>query len=251
MLVWDRAHAEPVLREWARWAPDAPDDVTTAFRVLNLPPLPDIPEMLRGRSVVVIDGAVLGSDAQGEAAIAHLRALKPEIDTFARVPARSLVRLHMDPEGPTPSVADASMLGSFTDEAVDAFLAEVGPGSSSSLLLAELRQLGGALGRRHEDGGALDRLDAAFISFGLAIAATPEMAERGEVDAHRFTGALSPWANGRNYLNFSENAVDPRSGYDERAWLQLKGIRSAVDPDGLFVGNHRIPRLVEHGRVTD
>jgi hypothetical protein len=33
--------------------------------------------------------------------------------------------------------------------------------------------------------------------------------------------------------------------------LQLAGIRSAVDPSGLFVGNHRIPRLVENGRVTD
>jgi FAD/FMN-containing dehydrogenase len=251
MLIWDRAQAEPVLREWARWAPGAPDDVTTSFRILNLPPLPDIPEMLRGRSVVAIDGAVLGGDAAGEAAIAGLRALKPEIDTFTRVPATSLVRLHMDPEGPTPVVSDTSMLAELPDEAVDAFLAEMGPGSTSSLLLAELRQLGGALGRPHEGGGVLDHLDAAFVSFGLAIAATPEMAAQGEVDAHRFTAALSPWSNGRSYLNFSENAVDPRTGYDERAWLQLKGIRSAVDPHGLFVGNHRIPRLVEQGRVTD
>jgi FAD/FMN-containing dehydrogenase len=251
MLIWDREQAEPVLRSWAQWAPGAPDDITTSFRVLNLPPLPDIPEMLRGRSVVVIDGAVLGTDAQGQEGIAHLRALNPEIDTFARVPARSLVRLHMDPEGPTPVVSDSAMLGSLPDEAIDAFLGEVGPGSTSSLLLAELRQLGGALGRRHDGGGALDRLDAAFVSFGAAVAATPEMAAQGEHDAHRFTKALSPWANGRNYLNFAENAVDPRSAYDERAWLQLKGIRSAVDPNGLFVGNHRIPRLVEDGRVTD
>ena len=77
------------------------------------------------------------------------------------------------------------------------------------------------------------------------------MAAQGEHDAHRLTKVLSPWANGRSYLNFAESAVDPRTAYDERAWLQLKGIRSAVDPHGLFVGNHRIPRLVENGRVTD
>ena len=41
---------------------DAPDEVTTSFRVLNLPPLPDIPEPFRGRQLVVIDGAVLASD---------------------------------------------------------------------------------------------------------------------------------------------------------------------------------------------
>jgi FAD/FMN-containing dehydrogenase len=83
------------------------------------------------------------------------------------------------------------------------------------------------------------------------MAMTPEMAAQGEQDAHRLTKVVSPWANGRNYLNFAESAVDPRTGYTERAWLQLKGIRSAVDPNGLFVGNHRIPRLVENGRVTD
>jgi hypothetical protein len=207
--------------------------------------------MLRGRSVVVIDGAVLGSDTQGQDAIAHLRALKPEIDTFARVPARSLVRLHMDPEGPTPVVSDTAMLGSLPDEAIDAFLEQVGPGSTSSLLMAELRQLGGALGRHHEGGGALDRLDAQFVAFGGAVAATPEMAAQGQLDAHALMAALAPWANGRSYLNFAETTVDPRSAYEERTWLQLKGIRSAVDPNGLFVGNHRIPRLVEQGRVTD
>ena len=251
MLIWDRELADPVLRRWAQWAPGAPDDVTTSFRILNLPPIPDIPEMLRGRSVVVIDGAVLGSDEAGESAMADLRALSPEIDTFGRVPAKSLVRLHMDPEGPTPVVSDSAMLGSFPGEAVDAFLSEVGPGSTSSLLMAELRQLGGALGREHDGGGALSKLDAQFVAFAGAMAMTPEMAAQGQHDAHRFTKVLAPWANGRSYLNFAENAVDPHTAYGERAWLQLKGIRSAVDPQGLFVGNHRIPRLVENGRVTD
>ncbi|GAA4722474.1 FAD-binding oxidoreductase [Pedococcus ginsenosidimutans] len=251
MLVWDVAQAEAVLRRWVDWSAGAPDEVTTAFRVLNLPPLPDIPAPLRGRSVVVVDGAVLASDAQAEAVLADLRSITPEIDTFGRVPARSLVRLHMDPEGPTPSVSDSTVLGSLPDDGIDAFLSEVGPGSSSSLLLAELRQLGGALGRDHEGGGALKRLDGAFVAFAAAIAATPEMAAQGEQDAHRLTKALSPWSNGRSYLNFAETAVDPKSGYDERAWLQLKGIRSAMDPHGTFVSNHRVPRLVENLRVTD
>ena len=51
---------------WADWAPEAPDEVTTSFRFLNLPPLPTIPEPLRGRSLVVIDGAVLGCDAEAQ-----------------------------------------------------------------------------------------------------------------------------------------------------------------------------------------
>jgi hypothetical protein len=250
MLVWDREHAERVLRRWVDWAPEAPDAVTTSFRFLNVPPLPDIPEPLRGRQLVVIDGAVLGCDAEARSILGMLRGLGPEIDTFARVPARSLTRLHMDPEGPTPAVSDGTLLGELPDNAIDTILEQVGPGSTTSLLLAELRQLGGALGRAPEGHGALATIDAAYAFFACAVAATPELAALGHLDARRLTGSLEPWSTGRSYLNFAENEVDARTGYAESAWLQLKGIRSAYDPDDRIVANHRIPRLFERGAVT-
>ena len=62
MLIWDITDSEKVLREWAAWGPSAPDDVTTAFRILRVPPVPEMPAPLRGRSLAVIDGAVLGTD---------------------------------------------------------------------------------------------------------------------------------------------------------------------------------------------
>jgi FAD/FMN-containing dehydrogenase len=251
MLVWDQAHAERVLRAWSQWAPGAPDEVTTSFRLLNLPPLPEIPEGFRGRSLVVIDGAVLDSDERAEAVLADLRALSPELDTFARVPAKSLVRLHMDPEGNTPGVSDTVMLGELPEEALQAFLEAAGPGSGTSLLAAELRQLGGALGRPHEGGGVLSRIDGTFLAFGVAIAPTPEAAAQGQADAHRFVQALAPWSNGRSYLNFAEVRTDPRAAYEEGRWDQLKGIRCAVDEHGVFLANHAIPRLYENGRPTD
>jgi FAD/FMN-containing dehydrogenase len=249
-LMWDIAQAEPVLREWAAWAPDAPDEVTTSFRVMRMPPMPELPDFIRGREIAIIDGAVLGSDEHGRELLAGLRALRPEVDTFDRVSAASLVRLHMDPEGGAPVVSDTAMLGSFPDAAIDAFLAEVGPGEESSLLMAELRQLGGALGRPHAGGGALSHLDGQFVSFGAAMAMDADSAAAGHADAVRLTEALAPYANGRQYLNFAENPVDVRSAYPDRAWRQLAGIRSAVDPDGVFAANHPVPRLFEDGRPT-
>jgi hypothetical protein len=248
-LMWDISRTEEVLREWSAWAPTAPDEITTAFRVLRLPPMEDIPEVLRGRELVDINGAVLGSDERGEALLRSLRALGPEIDTFARVPAVSLTRLHMDPEGPTPAVSDASMLGSFSDAAVDAFVDTVGPDATSSLLLAELRQLGGALGRPHEGGGVLSQLDGSYVAFAVGVAATPEMGAAAHADAVRLMQALQPWSNGRQYLNFAETTVDTRDAYAEGAWRQLAGIRSAVDPHGTFVANHPVPRLYEDGKA--
>jgi FAD/FMN-containing dehydrogenase len=247
MMLWDIAHAESVLREWSGWAPSAPDAISTSFRILRLPPMEDLPPFLRGRSVVVVDGAALGTDEQGAEMVAGLRALDPELDTFARQPAESLVRLHMDPEGPSPFRSGSAMLGSLPGAGVDAFLEQVGPDATSSLLTAELRQLGGALARPHEGGGVLSRLEGEFVTFAGGIAATPEMGEAAHADAQRLTTALEPWANGRQYLNFAENAVDPRAAYQESAWTQLAGIRSAVDPEGVFAANHPVPRLYEDG----
>ena len=249
ILMWDITETDRVLREWSAWAPGAPDEISTSFRVLRLPPMPDLPEFLQGRSLAVIDGAVLGSDERGEEILRGLRALGPELDTFARVPAASLVRLHMDPEGPSPFRSDSRMLGSFPGAAVDAFLAEVGPDADTSLLMAELRQLGGALARPHEGGGVLSHLEGEFVAFAGAIAATPEMGAQGHADASALMGALDRWSNGRQYLNFAENVVDTRDAYADAAWRQLAGIRSAVDPHGTFVANHPVPRLYEDGAV--
>ncbi|HEX7717167.1 MAG TPA: FAD-linked oxidase, partial [Marmoricola sp.] len=113
------------------------------------------------------------------------------------------------------------------------------------------RQLGGALGRPHEGGGVLSHLDGRFAMFAAAVAPTPEIAAQGQADARRLATALAPYANGRSYLNFAEGRTDARTAYSEESWAQLKGIRGAVDPHGVFLANHAIPRLYENGRPTD
>ena len=76
------------------------------------------------------------------------------------------------------------------------------------------------------------------------------MGAQAHADAVRLTEALAPCANGRQYLNFAENPVDARTAYADGAWTQLTGIRSAVDPHGVFVANHPVPRLFENNTIT-
>lgn len=239
-LVWDGSQTREVLTRWSEWALTAPDDVTTSFRVINVPPIEEMPPPLRGRTIVVIDGAVLGDDARAEKILAPLRELSPEMDNFTRQPAAALSRLHMDPEGPTPGVSTTLVLGELPPAAIDAFVATSGPGSGSTLIASELRQLGGALGRPHEGGGALSMVEGQFVYFGVAIAATPEMGRQGLADARRVAEALEPFGNGRQYLNFAEEQVDARDGYDAESFARLQQVRAAVDPDGLMLANHRV-----------
>ncbi|MGN6574239.1 MAG: FAD-binding oxidoreductase [Nocardioides sp.] len=240
MLIWDLDRAEEVLGTWATWSAGAPDEVTTSLRFMRYPPMPELPDFLRGRRLVVVDGAVLGDDARGQELIAPLRALRPEIDTFGRVPAPALSGLHMDPEGPTPSVGGGLLLAGLDAATVTAFLDAAGPQSPTTLLVSELRQLGGALGRPAPDGGALDRLHGGYAAFFVGIAATPELAAAGSADVDRVLAALAPHGTGANFLNLAERPVDAASGYADATWQRLRAIRDRHDPKQVFLANYPV-----------
>ena len=109
-LAWDWTAVERGPPGWVAWCADAPDEVTTSFRLLDVPDADAMPAQIRGRRLAIIDGAVLGDDAFAADVLAPLRALAPEVDTVDRVPAASLVRLHLDPEGPTPAYASSTLV---------------------------------------------------------------------------------------------------------------------------------------------
>ena len=88
MMIWPWEQSEEVLTRYVEWAETAPSSVSASARLLQIPPLPDIPEYLRGRQIVVIDGAVLGTEDEANEILAPLRELGPEIDTFAHRPGR-------------------------------------------------------------------------------------------------------------------------------------------------------------------
>ena len=250
MLVWDRAEALPVLTRWLDWAADAPDAVTASLRVLHLPDVPELPAPMRGRSVVAVDGAVLGPDEVAAAVLAPLRDLGPEIDTFDRVPAAALARLHMDPEGPTPSATATAMLvgrGAAADLAAAVDAAAGRDGRSTLLMGLELRQLGGALGRPHPGGGALSHFAGDLIAFAGAIPPAPDLTAAVLQQAEEAMRALAPWATGRPYLNFVEHPTDAGTAFDAATWGRLRAVRAQADPGGLFLANHRIPLPSEGG----
>ena len=128
-LLWPWERASEVLKAYVEWCRTAPDAISTSARILQVPPLPDIPEIVRGRQFVAIDGAYLGSPEAGGEVLAALRTLEPEIDTFAPIPAAALSHIHMDPEHPVPGADDGMVLGELTPAAIAALVAVAGPGS--------------------------------------------------------------------------------------------------------------------------
>jgi FAD/FMN-containing dehydrogenase len=234
-MLWDWAEAERVLTAWAAWAADAPEHVTTSLRIMQLPPLDEIPAPLRGRAIVMIDGAVTGDPA----VLGPLRALAPEIDTFGPLPAAALARLHQDPEQPVPSVSESALVRELPADAIAALLAVAGPGSGSPLLSVELRQGGGALRRAQPGAGALATIDADFILFAFGMAISPDMGALMGTHARAVKDALRPWLTGAHYLNFAEQPVDTAATYGP-AIERLRAVKARVDPDNLIRANHAL-----------
>ena len=238
-MAWDWTAVERVLPAWVAWCAEAPEEATTAFRLLDVPHMEQIPPELRGRRIAMIDGAVLGDDAFAAEALAPLRALAPEFDSTGRVPAASLVRLHLDPEGPTPAYASSTLISGLPDAAIAGIIEAVGPGSDTRLAAAELRQLGGALSRPNPEGGALAFLDGSFLALGLGLGGGDGVDwERQRADAARFLAAVEPWATGRQYLPMLEERTDTRKVFAPGVHERLSAVRRSVDPDGLFLAPH-------------
>jgi hypothetical protein len=239
-MFWSWERASEVMHAWREWTATVPDEVTSSARILQLPPLPEVPEPLRGRRWVTIDAAIIGSGAFGDDVVQPLRDLAPEIDTFDVVPPIALSRLHGDPEEPMPALTEHRLLSDLPAEAIDAFVTIAGPESGSRLMIAEIRHLGGALAEVRPGHGALASLDAGYLLFGGGVAATPEMVACLETQLPRFTSAMAEWDAGRSYLNFVERPVDSRSFYDEVTHRHLAHIKAYADPTEMFLSNHPI-----------
>jgi FAD/FMN-containing dehydrogenase len=240
MLAFPWERAREVLRAWRDWTRTAPEEITTAARILQVPPLPEIPEPFRGRGLVVIDGAYLGDEADAIEALAALRALGPEVDTFATMPPDQLLTIHMDPPEPVPNSGDGALLDVVPAEAIDSLVHVAGPESGSPLLMVELRHLGGALARAGEGHGAVATMEGDYALF--AVGMVPDAESAAIVDAHvdLVKTALSEWDAGRRYLNFSERPIDTRRAYTAAAYRRLQAVKTLVDPDDMFRANHPI-----------
>jgi FAD/FMN-containing dehydrogenase len=241
ILIFPARLGAEAVRRYRDWTETVSDDVTSVVRFLTPPPIPDVPEPLRGTPLLTIDAACIGDKEAGEAAIAPLRELgEPIMDTFDQIPAAGLCRIHMDPEQPVPGLGHHRVLRELPDEAIDAFVDLAGPDSGSPLLLTEIRQLGGALGRPDPDGGALDHLDAQWVMFGIGMPMTPELGKAIEGHLDRFDEAMEPWTGDGGYFNFAERPCDSDEILPPEVCSRLSALKRQWDPDGRIVGNHAV-----------
>ena len=169
-LMWPLEQAAEVVHAWREWVAGLPDHVTPTLKLLRFPPVPQVPEPLRGRALVSAAFVTTGDAAEGEALAAPLRAVAPPyLDLLREVPAPALGDLSGDPVDPSPGLGGSVMLDAFTAEAADAYLALAGPGADVPLVALEVRHLGGALREPVADPGAAGAVLGGAVVYGIGV----------------------------------------------------------------------------------
>ncbi|WP_353807760.1 FAD-binding oxidoreductase [Agromyces sp. SYSU T00194] len=244
MLLWPADRASEVFAAWRDLTAEAPTSASTACRLMHFPEMPELPPFLSGRSVVVVDGVVQEPAEAAAPLLDGLRALAPEIDTFATTPVPELLHLHMDPPGPTPGTSDGILLTELPDAALAEALDALGDRDRTRLMIIELRHVGGAM--RPEaaaavaDGptGVVAGFDAEFVCFanGLPFPDGPAPV-RAALDA--LFARLAPWRGELDYLNFAETNRAPEQFWGDAAG-RLAAVRDRVDAGGVMRAGHEI-----------
>jgi hypothetical protein len=235
-----------VLCAWMELAQgEVPDELTTVGRLVSLPPIPEIPEEIRGKSFALVQVIHAGDPASADALLQPLRALGPVSDTIGRMTMPELSHLHMDPEEPAPAVGDGMMLGELGGGAMSDLFDVAGPNAELPLLSVEIRHLGGELGRAHPENGALASIEAQYAMYAVGMTPVPEAVPptRGQVEAVK--RALLPWSARQMYLNFADTVRDAGTFWSEHAYRRLRRIKARVDPRGLLRANHPIEPLFD------
>jgi FAD/FMN-containing dehydrogenase len=240
-LLFPAALGAEAVRAYREWTAGIGDEVTSVVRFVTPPNIPDVPEPLRGTPLLTIDGACIGDEETGRAAFAPLYEIgEPMMDTFGQMPTAGLSHIHMDPENPVPGIGEGMTLADLPDEAIEAFVGLAGPESGSPLLLTEIRQLGGALGRPVDGAGALSHLDAGWVMYSVGMPMTPELGQAIPAHLAKIEETMQPWAASGSYYNFTERPCDVDAILPPDVCTRLAEIKRRYDPEGRIVANHGV-----------
>jgi hypothetical protein len=240
ILFFPFERSAEILNAWREWVEDTPREVTSAGRLMQFPPIPELPEPLRGQSFVLVEAAFIGSEEDGAALLQPLRELGPVLDTFAMIPSEDLRYLHMDPPQPVAGVGEGMSLTDLTPETVNALIAVAGPCSGSPLVSVELRQLGGAVAEQSPEHGAVGTIDAGFALYAVGMALDAETTSFVEARVTALKTALGPWTADRGFFNFADTPSDGESLYPPETYRALQWVKAAYDPAELFRASHPI-----------
>ena len=237
-LLWPVEHAATVLRAFRDLALVAPRELTVWAHLLHFPPLPDVPEPLRGRSFVNVAATYLGSARMAEMFLWPLRDAAPvEMDLMRPITPGELGGVAAEPTDPMPGLEHSALLTGLDDETIDALVAAVGDPRTCPLMLVQIRGLGGAFATGSPGDGAVRPVPEPFQLFALGVPAVPELAAAIPHGFAAVDAALGASVSPHRMPNFTGEGQQDAAGYDSDRLARLRRIKLERDPYGTIRSN--------------
>jgi FAD/FMN-containing dehydrogenase len=250
--------AAQALAEYARIYPELPDHVGWhAALKQSMPPLPFVPEHLRGKRLLLMIVMYLGDSTSLEGAQLVERLIKvgkPATQAMTEMPFGARVQRLLDPEFPNGNryYTKEAHINSLPEEALDILVSRWADMKMSGEI--EIIGLGGAMARVADDATAFpNRHHNWWLNFALHWdEPTADVANVAQIRAAH--DALKPWLGTgiyANMLNFDEadRLVDAYGGQER--YERLSKVKARYDPDNFFRSNNAtIAPALERNRVT-
>jgi FAD/FMN-containing dehydrogenase len=240
--------APEVLDFYSRWVSDLPDEMTSSVTFLNFPPLPALPEALRGKSVISVRACYCGDPPEaGEGLMRPWRELDgpPIVDAFRTMPCGEMDSISMDPTDPVGAYGHVELLRDLSPDTIATLVEVAGANSNTPLTSLELRELGGALARTPSDLSPIGRAGSQFIMNGIGMTPTPEAAKKVQSYLAYVAESARAHETGATYVNFLElDGATPervKAAYSEEDWERLVALKDRYDPRNAFRFNRNIP----------
>ena len=240
-LMWPMEMARPVLHAFRRITAGAPDELTLWAHLFRFPPVPELPEHLRGRAFVSVDLTFLGSRSELDRLLAPLRDLPVLVlDTVGPVPLSELGGIAAEPVDPMPTQEYSELLRSLDEATVDRLVDAAGAGADLPLAVVQIRHLGGALARATSEDGPNGPVEEEYSVFCLGVPVAPGLPEAIEAAFGAVRTALAGQRSGRALFNFLGAESELGSTFTPSARARLRRIKGATDPNGVFRSNRPV-----------
>jgi len=225
---------------------DAPPELSLFLGLINMPDIPMVPELLRGRSFTQVDAVFVGSEAEGQALLAPLHTIAPVIaDLTHAFSIGALGDVSAEPQEPSATL-DWSMAVTELDSATIAELVEAfRTGSYAGLTLLQIRPLGGVIVDAGVGAdGVAGHLDTAFVLFAAAILPPGAPVPADDVRHLLFQpleDTLQAVGSPRTVPSLLSAGQDLGAAFAPEALERLGEIKQAIDPENLFRSNRPLP----------
>jgi len=243
-MYFDAARAGEVFERYRTWSAGLPEEVTTSLVMLAYPPIPALPEPLRGRHAIHIRFVSLGSAEQGEELLEPLRSLGDRLlDHVGEIPVTETGSVYNEPDFPHGYSGDSVLLTELDADALAEVVRLTGPGGELSDVVLELRHLGGAMAREPEVPSAVPFRSAQYALRAINVISDEAGARSARAAQERVFAIAAPWTLGRA-LNFLYGASGPTEYVDRlyppHTLRRLAGIKATYDPANLFRATHNV-----------